>query len=280
MKKRLLEMNKTVSRIITGVAAALVAAVLLAGLFPTGEVTAAEPTAVYTLDYDRYTMNEIDELTPGVDVEVQIHVKYAVKSVALFLTNPDGTEETRAQLDVKVYNWDTNILKSLAGAAIREGSCEGPVTEGEAVFDFGGEPLEAGQYVVRFEMTGGGRALIERRKPAPLGVRFYYKEKCGYGSPVGSVVFAEEVLSPFKLASSNVDLVYHEAPPEPTLDPEGSIVKLDVDSTKWGAVDGLGRTLPSYSEAGGKKQKLVGIFYWTWHWGQGSGNGAPPRNIN
>ncbi len=280
MNKSMTQTKKTSFQRILGAAAAFLAALVFAGTFPLNTVNAAEPTAVYTLDYDRYTMNEIDELTPGVDVEVQIHVKYAVKSVALFLTNPDGTEETRAQLDVKVYDWDTNILKSLAGAAIREGSCEGPVTEGEAVFDFGGEPLEAGQYVVRFEMTGGGRALIERRKPAPLGVRFYYKEKCGYGSPVGSVVFTEEVLSPFRLASSNVDLVYHEAPPEPTLDPEGAIVKLDVDSTKWGAVDGLGRTLPSYKQAGGKKQKLVGIFYWTWHWGQGSGNGAPPRNIN
>ncbi len=38
-----------------------------------------------------------------------------------------------------------------------------------------------------------------------------------------------------------------------------------VDPTQWVGVDGLGRELTTYSEAGDKKDKTVGVFYWTWH---------------
>src|SRR5215217_1181897 len=39
------------------------------------------------------------------------------------------------------------------------------------------------------------------------------------------------------------------------------------------AIDALGRKLPGYDEAGDlKKDKFVGLFYWTWHTQQSSGN--------
>ncbi|MBQ8208957.1 MAG: hypothetical protein IJZ35_00030 [Clostridia bacterium] len=41
----------------------------------------------------------------------------------------------------------------------------------------------------------------------------------------------------------------------------------EVNPDSWTAVDGLGRTLPTYEETGEKKQdKFVGLFYWTWHY--------------
>jgi len=40
-----------------------------------------------------------------------------------------------------------------------------------------------------------------------------------------------------------------------------------IDPTTWAAVDGLGRTLSPNSEiAGERKNKFVGMFYWTWHY--------------
>ncbi len=40
-----------------------------------------------------------------------------------------------------------------------------------------------------------------------------------------------------------------------------------IDPTTWAAVDGLGRTLSPNSEtAGERKDKFVGMFYWTWHY--------------
>lgn len=52
----------------------------------------------------------------------------------------------------------------------------------------------------------------------------------------------------------------------------------DVKPDTWAAVDGLGRTLPTYEEVGEKNQdKFVGLFYWTWHY-QHSQN-RPARNV-
>ena len=46
----------------------------------------------------------------------------------------------------------------------------------------------------------------------------------------------------------------------------------------WTAVDGLGRTLPSYEETGKTdKEKFVGLFYWTWHYN--FAKDFPGRNV-
>jgi hypothetical protein len=39
----------------------------------------------------------------------------------------------------------------------------------------------------------------------------------------------------------------------------------DVHSDSYTAIDGLGRRLPTYEEVGEKKERFVGMFYFTWH---------------
>lgn len=52
----------------------------------------------------------------------------------------------------------------------------------------------------------------------------------------------------------------------------------EVNPDTWTAVDGLGRTLPTFEEAGEKnKEKFVGLFYWTWHYHHLQNR--PARNI-
>ncbi len=54
-----------------------------------------------------------------------------------------------------------------------------------------------------------------------------------------------------------------------------------IDPTKWTAVDGLGRAVEGYEQTGtseGKKDKLVGMFYWTWH--DTAHKHLKPLNIN
>ena len=49
----------------------------------------------------------------------------------------------------------------------------------------------------------------------------------------------------------------------------------DVRPDTWVAVDGLGRSLPTYTEVGETdKEKFVGLFYWTWHYNFASSNEA------
>src|SRR5436190_24215463 len=46
----------------------------------------------------------------------------------------------------------------------------------------------------------------------------------------------------------------------------------DVFADTWVAVDGAGRTVPEFSQCGPvKRDKWVGIFYWTWHFWRPSG---------
>ena len=45
-----------------------------------------------------------------------------------------------------------------------------------------------------------------------------------------------------------------------------------VSPDTWVAVDGLGRSLPTYGEVGKTdKEKFVGLFYWIWHYNFASG---------
>ena len=51
-----------------------------------------------------------------------------------------------------------------------------------------------------------------------------------------------------------------------------------VDPMSWSAVDGLGRFLPEHGTAGApRKDKWVGIFYWTWH---GDYSDSPSNAVN
>ena len=51
---------------------------------------------------------------------------------------------------------------------------------------------------------------------------------------------------------------------------------LSVNPDSWACVDGLGRKLPGAAETGPKRNKFVGLFYWTWHTAQAVNQ--PPRN--
>lgn len=49
-------------------------------------------------------------------------------------------------------------------------------------------------------------------------------------------------------------------------DENSPLTKLDVYPDTWNATDRLGRKLPTFNEVGGaKKDKFVGLFFWTWH---------------
>ena len=50
--------------------------------------------------------------------------------------------------------------------------------------------------------------------------------------------------------------------------------EVDLMTDTWVATDALGRTVPTHDEAGSpRKDKWVGIFYWTWHIPRGDGTG-------
>ena len=239
----------------------------------------------YPLWYDNYLRTEEDILSPGGTVELQIKSAGSVTGISI-LAKPEVPGAGSYTLKLRIYKWQKNILETLKGTPVAEKLSEPyTITEDEEpeyreiYVDLTGSPAGPGELVYSFELIAEAPVRLIRRLPAPMGIRYYEGGKGRYGSVEGHITFAETSAKPFEVISPNEDLVYANPPAEPTLDPQGAIATKNVDSTKWGAVDGLGRTLPSASKVGDKKDKLVGIFYWTWHWAN-SGGTVGPRNIN
>ena len=65
----------------------------------------------------------------------------------------------------------------------------------------------------------------------------------------------------------------------PEQQPNETLERHDVMADTWAAVDGLGRVLPMSDATGERKDRFVGLFYWTWHVAQASWAGEPV-NVN
>lgn len=264
--------------------AALLAAAMIIACIPFA--AAEEKTYSYPLWYEeKYVSRDEDEMGPGMKFQYQIKTKFSAKSVTInfFKVTDEEVSPEGLEFTARVFKWDTNILKSLEGEHLFTQKCLSYLkTEADSDYavtcDFGGGVLEAGEYVVEFENNSETTVIFSRFLPAPLGVRSYIEGRGWYGAFPGSIELTEENKFPLGTTSYNKDLVYNQPPEEPVLTEDDPIVALNIDSTKWGAVDGLGRTLSGNDTTGGKKDKLVGMFYWTWHMGNRSESN--PRNIN
>ncbi len=87
------------------------------------------------------------------------------------------------------------------------------------------------------------------------------------------------ILSAFFFVSSLFNIGGHTLP-EIKLPPEHPINANDAMPDTYVATDALGRTLSTNAETGDiRKDKFVGVFYWTWHVSQAKGV-ATPKNVN
>ncbi len=210
-------------------------------------------------------------------VSVQFKVNAAFKSVSVVMSG-SGAGKSAA---VSLYKWDMNVVKSTQGSAL--------ATREFSDWDSGEEIVleteqDAGEYVINVVLTAGAsekaKVAIKTTKSSRKGVvvyqNFYNVEK---SSPQGNIVLAAAGDDPFQTVSKNKDYPYHSAPAEYVYPEDSAVVQMDIDPTKWDAVDGLGRTLPGYSEVGEKKDKVVGIFYWTWHKGNMQSKAVNVNNI-
>lgn len=166
------------------------------------------------------------------------------------------TMQSGAETSVKLYPWDNSIPPKGTGEEI--GQLNGKDTYAELTF---GEK-DPGEYVL----------CIEQVKKASVLRKYHYKRskvnlyKDGYienGSMDIKLHYTESTSNDLK-DLSDYELPKHTAAPEPKEehDPFAENIKPDT----WTAVDGLGRTLPLYDTLYDKrKDKIVGIFYWTWH---------------
>ncbi|MBR5059458.1 MAG: hypothetical protein IKX06_01655 [Clostridia bacterium] len=285
------------------------------GMGPIYTENAPEGFCVST-KYEKVRITDKITLAPGNSIETQIHSNAVISGIGFRFSLPDAAETVETSDDgaedfdteteetgenenggsgsvteggeivfsADVYVWKKNVLETIAGEAIRHAEVSAFVSaeKPEAVIyhDLSGEPLPAGEYVFRWKLTSGPAVIVEQNLPAPTGIRSYINTRLDYGSFDGAVILAEEDQKPFVFCAVNQELVYNTAPPEPELSEDSAIKTLNVDPTKWGAVDGLGRELPGNKKTGERNEKQVGIFYWTWHEEFGGDSWVKPTNLN
>ncbi|MBO5076306.1 MAG: hypothetical protein J5584_01755 [Clostridia bacterium] len=234
----------------------------------------AEPATVFPT-YDVSPKTEALYMNEGDSVQMQFHTVAPVVFAGLeFSSAGDVAAEFR------LYRWDKNLRLSMEGDVLISGTAAN-WNAGEPVglnFEsLSGGALPAGEYLLVCTVTKGSNVRIDRYLPSILGINCFDNGIFVYGSYPGEIIAAEPVSRLFAHANEQEDMVYHTAPPEWTVPEDSAIAQMGVDPTKWTAVDGLGRTLPSSKDVGKPNNKKVGIFYWTWHYNFASN---VPYNVN
>ena len=232
-----------------------------------GALNASESRELKT-EFDTYSETKLKEdvmLKNGDVIAVQFHTLAPTVSFSLATESDDNERE----FTVDLFNWDENLKKTLRVKALGTWTVSEWAKTGEIFIDFttlDGGSLGAGEYALRFRLDKGSDVVLKRYKPAPRGFNCYENGYRVYGSYAGKIVSKTpaDKLMTYYTAEENIE--YHTAPPEWTVPEDSAIARMDVDPTQWTAVDGLGRTLPDHSSVGGKKERKVGMFYWTWHY--------------
>ncbi|MCR5693876.1 MAG: hypothetical protein K6G89_02755, partial [Clostridia bacterium] len=213
------------------------------------------------------------------EIELQFKTKAAFTRVGIYV----GFNSNDKEMVISLYKWNSNTRGSKKSDPVFTKTLTG-WSKNELVYidssDAGAGSFDAGEYVLTLYIVKGNN------------LRFtWYEGKCdfaqGYvddygqaGSPMSEIYFANgegaEALDK-KSEATNVGSV--EVPPEYVIPEDHPIKQLNVDSTRWTFVDGLGRPAVEYAEAGNVKDRKVGIFYWTWHYNFAGNKAVNVQNI-
>ncbi len=217
------------------------------------------------LTYKESSMLEILEMNAGDSIQLQLKLTEDIVYAGVrMMTAGEG-----AVMDVGIYNWDRNMTFTLEGQPLLTRTVSGWEQDeliGLDLSQLPGGSLGAGEYLMELTLKEGAGVRVDRYKPHLRGVICYVNGTHVYGSYVGKIITARPAKELYDFASTQVDIPVHTPEPESVIAEDSAIARMGVDPTTWTAVDGLGRTLPDNSQTGGKKDKKVGIFYWTWHY--------------
>lgn len=163
-----------------------------------------------------------------------------------------------------IFKWDLTYAKTIKGEALR--TKEYKNFSDNAWLDFFFDPLPEDEYLLYIEGVEELVGVWAYTRPF-YGIRLYQRGIEMTGSIEAEI---EYMNSPDVVTAELSPNVWwmdgsSEVPPEIKQDKDHPISKLDVRPDTWTAIDGLGRTLPQYEDTGGKKDRYVGMFYWTWH---------------
>ncbi|MBO4363864.1 MAG: hypothetical protein J5912_05720 [Clostridia bacterium] len=196
-----------------------------------------------------------------------------------------GAEFTKAGIEINISSNGKKVSVSLYkwAGSVRDSKKDDPVArteyskwnKGDVLSVSNGSAIPAGEYYLEIYTLEGSSYKFNMYTPASATVMAYVDGYAKDATPFMEIETTASKSSFVKNISASQREPAMDPPAEPEIAADSMIAQLGVDPTQWTAVDGLGRTLPLYSETGYQKQnKTVGIFYWTWH-EQFSGNSRP-----
>ncbi len=223
---------------------------------------------------DQFSIKSTVEVTEGSSIEVQFKTVSPILKFGVQINSPSKDRE----VEILVYNWEKNARTSQKSDPVFRRTVTGWVRNDTVFADFGSDGIPAGEYLFVLKIVKSPDAVkFTWIAPAIAGIRGYVNGLYRYGGPLGQCVTKEPCDKAFGEASKEVDFEFNTAPPEWDPAQDQDIINKGVDPTTWGFEDGLGRTGVTAETVGGKKEKKVGIFYWTWHT---HNNGHPACNVN
>lgn len=249
----------------------LATAITLSMLCPM--LSLAEETEFATNGAGSSFTSETMALSNGDVVAMQFAITANIKSIGIMMLSSSSNKTVTFNL----YKWNENQAETQNGTSLMTYTTSEWARKEIVYFHLEGG-LSQGEYLMTFELTEGDELKINWIKPAINNIRCYINDYYTPGSPQGIVVAENPTDSIFTYTSEPTEISKHTTPPESVIADDSAIAQMNIDSTLWGGVDGLGRTITAYAEAGNKKDKKVGIFYWTWHLEQSNGNS--PINVN
>ncbi len=233
--------------------------------------------AQLTVTIDGDVKKNTESADYGSSVGLRFNATATFNSAAIqFNIGPNGGKEVTAIL----YKWNKDMNTTLQSEPVAVRSYDSWNKNdylGVYASDAGLSNFKEGEYYLKCNLDKGSSFRFYWYSPRKDNVEGFIGDYFKMGTP-GFVIDHNGDSSTFlgKLSARGKGYT-NPAPAETVLADDSAVKVLGVDSTLWKAVDGLGRTLPSYDEIGNKKDRLVGIFYWTWH---NNNARSKPANLN
>lgn len=198
---------------------------------------------------------------PGSELALQF---YAVTDFRGLRFSCPSYSNNKGTIRFTIYEWDISYQRTIKGKALA--SKEYKDFRDNSWLDFFFDPLPEGEYLVLIEGVEEDVGVWAYTTPF-FGTRLYQRGIEIKGSIEAELDYMHSTDVTTAVLSPNVWWLEgsSEVPDELVLDKDHPINKLNVRPDLWTATDGLGRTMPTYKDVGDKKDKYVGMFYWTWH---------------
>lgn len=225
-----------------------------------------------------------DMFTEGSKVAVAIGASGSVggqfvattKFNAIEVSTPSWSNDI-GSLTFSLYRFDSSYEKTVQGQPVmREEFVD---FKDNAWIKLEHDSWDAGEYL--WTLSNGVESVgVWKATSNYANIVSYEDGQLAEGSYYARVSYLDTPAVTFGEPSGGLDLsVKVTTPPQYQYPSDHALLTKDVYADTWTATDGLGRTLPGIEEAGEKrKDKFVGLFYWTWHY-----NFAPstePKNVN